>query len=94
MADGEAVPRIWGQGSLGHVGMPVGVQVIATYLQSLFPFTDGKPEGRMPRQVGGGPGPRTPGFTFRVNVPSLLSTDGGGKQSKQSGDFVSGSHGA
>lgn len=84
MADGEAVPRIWGQGSLGHVGMPVGVQVIATYLQSLCPFTEGKPEGRMPHQVGGGPGPRTrASHSESMSPPCSAQTEEGSSLNSQ-----------
>lgn len=63
METGEGT-RDLGTGVSGPLRDARRVQVIATYSRSLSPFTDGKPEGRMPRQGGGGPGPRTPGFTL------------------------------
>lgn len=61
-------------------GLGKRVQVIATYLLSLFLSTDGKPEGQTPCQADGGAGTGAPGCTLRVNVPSLHSTAEEGKQ--------------
>lgn len=87
MTDGEAGPRIWGQGSLDHIVTPVGVQVIATYLQSPFPFIDGKPEGRMPRQVGSGLGPGTQASCSESMFPLCTAQTEEGSNPNRPGDL-------